>query len=107
MENTILNAWDFIDRYNARFPNQIERHEKHAKALMAYAAPFQSENERLRAELEALKVVVPRDEEINKYLNTIQPYARVIAAFAYTQAIEQLKSLNPTLTFTELNHNEK
>jgi hypothetical protein len=49
-------------------------------------------------------VVLPSEQQIESYLKTVQPYARVVAAFAYGNSLEMIKILNPDMTFSELNH---
>ena len=46
-------------------------------------------------------VVLPSEVQIESYLKTIQPYARVVSAFAYGMALETIKSINPDMTFRE------
>lgn len=81
MENTIENAQDFFEAALEKWRDSPSLHFDHARCAFEYAASVRPE------------VVVPSEKD---------------SWFAYGKAwndcIESIKSLNPTMTFTELNH---
>lgn len=119
MENTLENAIQFM---NDRYGQDIE------DILVAYAIPFESqiaENkatyaeeklmliatiQRLRAELERVKVVVPSEEDLEDCIEDFDPYTFESHEVAFYEGTKwmanKIKSINPTLTFAELNNND-
>ena len=84
MENTIENAQDFFEAALEKWRDSPSLHFDHARCAFEYAASVRPE------------VVVPSEEWINGF----KEEGRV----ASNWTIDKIKSLNPTLTFTELNH---
>ena len=83
MENTIENATAFLDELSDAFPKM-----RFSQAMVEYAASVRPD------------VVVPKAKIIEPYMNS---RSREII-IAQNDVIEHVKSLNPALTFTELNH---
>ena len=94
MENTIQSAKAFLKQnevyseYRVVCDKLPEESKQVAELLVAYAESVRPE------------VVVPKAKIIEPYMNS---RSREII-IAQNDVIEHVKSLNPTLTFTELNH---
>ena len=82
MENTIENATAFLDELSDAFPKM-----RFSQAMVEYAASVRPE------------VVVPSEKDFMNAYNINAYYGNV-----YEFMLSELKHLNPTLAFTELNH---
>lgn len=98
MENTIENATAFLDELSDAFPKM-----RFSQAMVEYAASVRPE------------VVVPSDELICEMIcgmvfirgvdldNYIDEFKNDRSGL-YDSLLSELRRLNPTMTFTELNH---
>ena len=90
MKNTIENAKAFLTKYRDERTHPVSV-DYFAEMMTAYANSVRPE------------VVVPKKREIN-YDDPIMFQKK---DETWNICIDRIKSLNPTLTFTELNHTEK
>ena len=84
MENTIENATAFLDELSDAFPKM-----RFSQAMVEYAASVRPE------------VVVPSEKIHNEYIDDNSEWAE---KNGWNACLSELRRLNPTIAFTELNH---
>jgi len=99
MKNTIENAKAFLTKYRDERTHPVSV-DYFAEMMTAYANSVRPD------------VVVPSEEWIVSKIKkgafySFEPTYNQGLKIGWNEHKEQLKSLNPTLTFTELNHTEK
>ena len=88
MENTIESAKDFLTKYRDERTHPVSV-DYFAEMMTAYAASVRPE------------VVVPSEKIYNDY---IDDFLECAVKNGFNECLSELRRLNPTLTFTELNH---
>ncbi len=90
MENTIENAQDFFEAALEKWRDSPSLHFDHARCAFEYAASVRPE------------VVVPSEKEVKSdliYHSYLDGKNK-----GWNECLSELRRLNPTMTFTELNH---
>ena len=90
MENTIESAKDFLTKYRDERTHPVSV-DYFAEMMTAYANSVRPE------------VVVPKRKKVIIYDDDFKQGRR----FGFNDYDDELRRLNPTMTFTELNHTEK